>query len=567
MAEKKNRIKKILRMLLFLVFVLGLFVAYLYAINDGVRNNIDIGTDADVTINGMTYENVSLSEFSFEGTKKGDTIVAQIRLPDTEVIGAMIEFRVYHSVVKVYLDGEKIYGFGEESAAKGLMVGSGTHFVSLPADYQGKILEIGLDITEDDAFTIFGDVNFQSQLGIIENYIQKNFFQILASVFMIGIGIMLVGIIIIMGNVSSEYRELIWLAGCCVSAALWIMSSTGIIQFLISDFRVVAYIEYLSLDFMLFFFLIFVFGQHQDNRVKSIVGILAGVTAVFIVLSLVCDYMGTAHLPQFLSAFHVLAFVTVCITITASFIRWLHNKDSAEGILLKGIVTMLVVLSLDMFRFNAQKYLPKYFYDLNISVLPIGIIIFIASMFAMYVTKMMKSVTENIERQTLMQLAYTDVLTGVPNRAKCESMMNLFDETIDEYTLYNFDLNDFKKVNDTYGHSRGDRLLIDFAKTAEKVFKNKGFIGRMGGDEFLGLVDSGSEEQAENLMRDLLEELDKINEKNRKYKKSSEEECDISVSYGYKIKHSKDQSSVWDVYKAADKKMYQYKEDYKNHLI
>ena len=55
--------------------------------------------------------------------------------------------------------------------------------------------------------------------------------------------------------------------------------------------------------------------------------------------------------------------------------------------------------------------------------------------------------------------------------------------------MISLDLNDFKKLNDTYGHLAGDDLLKQFATELRTVFRSHDVIGRVGGDEFIVLVD------------------------------------------------------------------------------
>jgi diguanylate cyclase (GGDEF)-like protein len=55
-------------------------------------------------------------------------------------------------------------------------------------------------------------------------------------------------------------------------------------------------------------------------------------------------------------------------------------------------------------------------------------------------------------------------------------------------SLLFFDLNDFKKINDTYGHKEGDAVLVTFAGLLQKAFRDCDVIGRLGGDEFVVLL-------------------------------------------------------------------------------
>lgn len=543
--------KKNMRLAVFIVLAVVVYFTYMFFVNNNSHKNIDVGKDVTITVNGEVYENVSTSKFSFTGVEKGDMITIHAALPESDIYGGMIELRVYHCVVHAYIDDECIYSFGDESAEKGVMLGSGTHFIPLPGDYSGKEIDIELIVTEKNAVSTIGRINFQSQIHIFENFVRDYFFQILIAVFVFGMGVMLVGLAIVFGGFNKEHRVMLWMTCISLSSSIWIMASTGIIQVMVSDFRKIGYIEYVSLDLMLFFFLIFAYDQHYDKRVKKIIAALAVATAVFIVVSLILDVTNIAHLPATLQVLHMLSLIAMIVIITASLVTWFKDRNSTDGILLKGIVLMLVVLIFELLRFNLQKYFPDRFGALTVSILPVGIIVFVVSMFSLYINRLMQTFHQNIENQTLMHMAYTDALTGIANRAKCEKVLEEFNDNAKEYTLFNFDLNDFKEINDTYGHATGDKVLIHFARLADKIFDGRGFFGRMGGDEFIALIATTDEKTIEQIIAKIHAELDKLNQEDGKY--------NLSVSIGYHMKHKEDEASAWDVYKLADEIMYENK--------
>ncbi|WP_316858350.1 GGDEF domain-containing protein [uncultured Cohaesibacter sp.] len=83
----------------------------------------------------------------------------------------------------------------------------------------------------------------------------------------------------------------------------------------------------------------------------------------------------------------------------------------------------------------------------------------------------------------------TDMLTGIANRRafvnKAEQRLN---DASEETTLAIFDIDFFKKINDTFGHAGGDQILIDFAKLVRKALPRDALFGRMGGEEFAVLL-------------------------------------------------------------------------------
>lgn len=94
------------------------------------------------------------------------------------------------------------------------------------------------------------------------------------------------------------------------------------------------------------------------------------------------------------------------------------------------------------------------------------------------------------EQAVLYKMAYTDNLTGLYNRRFCEERLKSYCYNNIPFTIFNFDMNGLKATNDTHGHSSGDKLIKGFADILTKSFGDKGIVGRMGGDEFIVIVEN-----------------------------------------------------------------------------
>lgn len=98
--------------------------------------------------------------------------------------------------------------------------------------------------------------------------------------------------------------------------------------------------------------------------------------------------------------------------------------------------------------------------------------------------------TKNIEAQKqITLLAENDPLTGTFNRNYVQNYLEDLDPKEDQAMAYLIDLDGFKQVNDSYGHSIGDRLLEQVAKRLNQCLGETGMVARLGGDEFLIITD------------------------------------------------------------------------------
>jgi len=111
----------------------------------------------------------------------------------------------------------------------------------------------------------------------------------------------------------------------------------------------------------------------------------------------------------------------------------------------------------------------------------------------------------------IRHLAYFDSLTGLPNRThlrgQFEQALATARHTGQELAVAFFDLDNFKEINDTAGHSVGDDVICAAAQRLGKGMREDDILCRFGGDEFLLLMPNTSATQAETLVGSLVEQL------------------------------------------------------------
>jgi len=98
----------------------------------------------------------------------------------------------------------------------------------------------------------------------------------------------------------------------------------------------------------------------------------------------------------------------------------------------------------------------------------------------------------------LTRLANTDSLTGLLNRRRFTALGEQAVQEADgsEIWVVMLDIDYFKRINDTYGHAAGDVAIRDFARIIEDEVGEKGFVGRMGGEEFAAILPRVSMDEA-----------------------------------------------------------------------
>ena len=128
-----------------------------------------------------------------------------------------------------------------------------------------------------------------------------------------------------------------------------------------------------------------------------------------------------------------------------------------------------------------------------------GLLIFMISLLTSLLTAMTATLRFRTEALVYKRLSQEDRLTGLGNRRGFDNYLDGLENTAESHqnvALIFMDLSRLKAVNDTYGHSAGDELIIGAARCMEKVFGERGSCFRIGGDEFAVIIPSPTEDEA-----------------------------------------------------------------------
>ena len=175
------------------------------------------------------------------------------------------------------------------------------------------------------------------------------------------------------------------------------------------------------------------------------------------------------------------------------------------------------------------------FFFLLVSALVIGLIV--------------KHMTNRIIEEHIN--ANIDVMTGFLNRRVYEEDMKEAERAgmAEDFVYVSIDINDLKEVNDTFGHEEGDNLIIGAAGCMKKAFGDYGKIYRIGGDEFVALINV-SDVELKGILRNYAVFQQRWSERSGR---------ELSTACGFVAVREDANRSIVDMARLADKRMYEEK--------
>ena len=166
------------------------------------------------------------------------------------------------------------------------------------------------------------------------------------------------------------------------------------------------------------------------------------------------------------------------------------------------------------------------------------------------------------EREYLKDCAARDSMTRLLNRGTMEERIKEELEAVEEgqnYAYIALDLDNFKQINDMYGHWAGDSIIMGISNILREVYGNNARIGRMGGDEFAVFIPDVKDRaqiqsQADEVLRRLRLQKEMIG-------MAEEPTASIGIAFG-----PEDGRSFRELYHRADEALYQVKNEEKNSI-
>lgn len=568
--EIKNKIKavslSILAIIIITITVIILGTAKFNTPYDHPLVQLDSGWT--ISRDGKSHPIESLSTASIGLANKGDVITISTILPFIEDIPqATLEFRSLLSTVDVYIDNVLVYSCGYDYSIKNLMLPKYHHFVPLPNDSYGKELRIVFSATEDNAFSSFSPFYLGSYKDISNKLLQPNRLSIVIGNFLCMFGFVLLVLSPFLIFSENHDYSIMFSALISIFMGFYILCYNDILWYLSNSPASYTFLEYLSLLLIPPCIIGFIVSTKQV-RALGIGKALFSVNIAFVLIAVILHVTNLLHICHFVTSFHIMivceALFFVISLVHAIVVRRKKNPDGGNAsmsatMLIVGLICFLTCAITDIILFNFLKYGSTGESSAKINFTTVGALLFMICLFLNYFFHCIEYISELSTKKHLEGLAYSDSLTGLSNRTKCELV---FAELKGDYTIISLDLDYLKYTNDNYGHLEGDKLISGFGNILKNSFTDASLIGRMGGDEFIVILPYIDDERTErdiNCMSDLMA-----------YESARETHIKYSASWGYANSKERNLLKVvtpQKVYLLADSRMYEMKKGHHNQSL
>ncbi|SHE58753.1 GGDEF domain-containing protein [Alkalibacter saccharofermentans] len=449
---------------------------------------------------------------------------------------SMQDIVVYLENIEIYRHENSSYGvFAKPPASLWLLV-------DLPEDYQGK--KLTLDVTSE--VSAFGGMLNEVKMGraqdLLYDLIKSQFTGIIVFVILF-----LTGFIITIFSIFIRFAKdnrLLYLGFLSMSASVWILSEAKLMQFFTGNRFVIGGISYVMIPLIGVFLSLYikeaVLSQHISKRLIKGISLGQALMILGIVLLQLAGlraFIDTARYMNLIMSISILMIISIMIY---EFERH-RNNNVRRMFKYTAVIVISTALEIAAFYNNLFEYTSTFY--------RIGMLIFIGLLIYDAYIYLKENLEKNKEHVLLEKLAYKDFLTGGGNRSAYErDLENLKSKKkIDPFRLVILDLNDLKYINDTFGHNVGDDAIKATYYLAKEAFQGFGECYRIGGDEFIVLMDKPDKDIYKRCMENLRLGLNK---------KKSESSYPIDVAAGSGVYMENSWSNYSEFYHHVDQNMY-----------
>ncbi|CAM3990658.1 sensor domain-containing diguanylate cyclase [Arcobacter cloacae] len=427
-------------------------------------------------------ETVSWQEIDFPSNPPNrnnqTNIWFRVQLPQTLPSDPNLYIVSIDLITQVYFQDKQIYNFGEfDENGRGKYIGWPWHLIPLPIDSAGEYLYFRIYSDYGD-IGLWGEILILSKGELYEKLLKNDMLKII-----IGSISIFVAIFFLLTFLSKFQRiESLILGLLFLTQGLNVFCSAKTIQLFFYYPLLNQYILAIAFFFFPVGMALFMDKVINYKLVFNPIRKIWQIHLIYLLMAVFGSILGFFSLPSTYEWFDIF-YNFITLPILTFFIIYFFYKGDKET---KIITFSFFIISLYWLYSTliAAGIVPWEEYPSDIAV-------FICLLFLSYSIVNRLNYTKELEeaKVELTNLTLTDYLTNLSNRKNIDYVLkineNLFNRYKDEFSIILVDIDDFKKVNDTYGHLVGDKVIIEISEILKKYTRQTDVVGRWGGEEFI----------------------------------------------------------------------------------
>ncbi len=493
--------------------------------------------------------------------EKGQHYTFIAKVPDSDLFAPCLQMISDFCATKIYCDDREIYSYGTDYLEAGEVVPKAVLFVPVPASEEEQTLRLGLDASLDTTYT-FSTFYYGTADHVTDFFLQERRLPIVTGLFLTFFGILLLLTLPVMLGQVKRDPSVFFHGFLLADLGVYFLLYNSLPQIYLPQYvERETLLEYLALYLIpIFLHGTMVFGEKKKHWVSDyallVVDIALPVVALFL------DLTGIRHIEEIVVFAHAIIFVqgAYCLrylvitsrTMRRENVMYFDDSAFANLVVLVGLNCFVVFTYIDLISWYVLSPKLKARIVVKGPFLMVGAILVALCMILSYFFHRLAEVSEQENRENLEDLAFTDALTGLYNRTYCDQIMAKLTHEKEPGCIISLDLDRLKEVNDTRGHQAGDLFLQSFADVLKDTFRDAGIVGRMGGDEFLVIMDGDHAPHVRSYIISL--------ERAMAFKNGVSALFTLSASWGIANTQDDGKGDYHATYLIADERMYRMKE-------
>lgn len=462
-------------------------------------------------------------------------------------------FFTHHQNAWLYLNDVELYSFVQKGNPPWLTsYRSLNHMVQLPS-VRTSLICLELQGLVNSRKGELNEIYIGERASVLHRLVLNRMDKLIVGLIVLTLGfLVLILSFTTLTKVAGRDFTMFYIALSFLSIGVWQLEESRVLQFFIASQPVHWCLEYM-LQFVILYSALLIIHSLTPKRLAHTTNVFTAIILYISTMQLVMQITGMMQITASAVMLYIV-FISICVYSSILVLMTIKFPNPLLKFLFGGSMFLGVFTFLMLMLFG--NFASKSSNDFGLSR---ALIFTVFSLAVIVYQKTVERFAKLKEAQLYEKLALVDFNTGVSSKTAWFYLVEQFDYSQHVNTVYSlimFDMNNLKVLNDTYGHLVGDKVINAFCDCMKDVFGGKGTIYRIGGDEFICLLENTDDEEVKHLLRKF----------DRYVELQSDTEYVFTVAYGWTTFKPRNRADFVEAQQRADALMYEMKKDMKTKM-